>query len=429
MHRAISLVPFILFLLVFLGSGIYYHFQGADFAFYQIPPAVAILPAIILAFILAQGTLQTRVDIFIKGVGNSNILTMCVIFLLAGAFGVVTKNIGCIDTVVHMTLSFLPQQALLPGIFLISAFVSLSVGTSMGVIAALTPMAVGFADHCEIPLALAVGTTISGAMFGDNLSMISDTTIAAVETQGAKIKDKFYLNAIIASGAGFVMLILLFFLAPDAQIHQQDFPYTFIKATPYFLIIALALLGFNVFAVLVCGILSAGLLGFMDGTYNLGQYAQDISAGFASMNDIFILSLLVGGLSAFMKAQGGIQYIMDKIETITGSEQKNGRRAQFMIGMVVSINDICIANNTIAIILSGDIAKRIAKRHRIPAYKSACWLSIFSCAFQGIIPYSAQILLASSLSGVSPLVLATNVYYSYLLAIFAILYIIFAKRS
>ncbi len=429
MPRMISLTPFFLFLLIFLGSGIYYHIQGADFSFYQVPAAVAILPAIVLAFLIGCGPFQERVDILMRGMGNPNILTMCVVFLLAGAFGVLTKHIGAINTIVNMTLSWLPAQGLLPGIFLISAFVSLSIGTSMGVIAALTPMAIGFAENSDISLSLIVGTIISGAMFGDNLSMISDTTIAAVETQGARLRDKWRLNARIALIAGCMMIVSLFFLTPSTQASFHALTYDPLQAIPYALIIALVLLGCDVFLVLFLGIISAGCVGFLGENYTLAKYAQDISEGFLSMNDILILSLFVGGLSAFMKEQGGVQYIMEKIETIMGGEQKNGRRAQLMIGAVASVSDICVANNTIAIILSGDIAKKISIFHRIPAYKSACWLSIFSCVFQGILPYSAQILLASSLSGASPLSIATSVYYCYFLGATTICYILCSKRG
>ena len=422
----LSLLPFFIFLSVFLGSGIYFHHQGVEFAFYQISPAVAILPAIIIGYLLAKGAKLKKVESIVNGIRNKDIILMCIIFILAGAFGEVTKAIGAVQSTVDFALHYVPKSALLAGLFLISAFVSTAMGTSMGVVAAITPIALGLSQEAELPKYLSVATVVGGAMFGDNLSMISDTTIAAVSSQDTNLKDKFKLNAPIALVSGIIMIIILVLSSEgSSSITLKD--YSLLKVFPYVLIIALSLIGIHVFHVLIIGIVVTGIIGICYGEYSVIKFAKDIYTGFASMNEIMILSLLVGGLSNLIKDQGGLDYITSKIKNMIG-KSKNSKVAEIMIAAIASLNDIVIANNTIAIILGGSVAKRIAKDFKIPAYRSACWLDIFSCVFQGILPYSAQILLAASIAKLSPVELVTKVYYCPILGAVAILYIIFSKR-
>lgn len=419
-HPLLSLLPIAIFLMLFLGSGIYFYMMGGEYAFYQVSPSVAILPAIIVGILLGSGKVTEKIASVVKGMGNSDIITMCLIFLLAGAFGVVTKAIGCVDDLVFFTLTWLPPSALLPGLFILAAFISLAVGSSMGVVAAVTPIALGFVNEAGLPLPLTIGTVIGGAMFGDNLSMISDTTIAAVQSQKADLLKKFKLNAMIASAAGAMVIVVLFFVGSSSFIPVEK-TYSFLKILPYLVIILLALTGMNVFSVLIIGLISAGIVGISDSSeYNLITFTQDIYKGYSSMNEIMVLSLLVGGMSGLMKAQGAIDYIIDKVNRFLHRHKQNPRKAEATIAALVSFNDICIANNTIAVLLTGDIARKIAKENHIPSYRTATWLSTFSCVFQGILPYSAQILLASSIANISPLRVVPEVYYCYILFFVAI---------
>ena len=430
MRKTLSLLPILIFILLYLGSGIYFSLQNVDFAFYQISPSVAIIPAIIIGILIGTGDFSSKIISIVKGIGDQHVVTMCIVFILAGAFSKVTASIGSIDSVVNFSLNYLPSYALLPGLFIISAFISLSIGSSMGVVGVITPIAASFANQGILPLELAVGIVISGAMFGDNLSIVSDTTIAAVQSQEANLRKKFQLNSIIAFISG-GLLVLGLFLFPADSIYQVDIKsYSLIKILPYILILLLALVRINVFAILLLGIFTAGIIGFIDGSYShITSYSKDIDQGFKSMNDIFLLSLLIGGISGLMKDQGGIDLIIEKLFRVLKSFKNKKKGGELIISGVVSVIDICIANNTIAIILSGNIAKKIAKETGVPAYRSACFLDIFSCVFQGILPYSAQILLAGSISGASLFKIAMNVHYCYILGVITLIYILFLSKK
>lgn len=417
---ALALTPLIVFLVLFLGTGLYFNAIGTDMAFYQLPSPVAAVVGIIIAFLMGKGTIDEKMDSFIAGVGESNILIMCMIYLLAGAFSSVAGAMGGVDSTVNFGLSIIPASLLLPGLFLISAFIATAMGTSMGTIAAVAPIAVDMAAKTGLPVAVAVGTVVGGAMFGDNLSMISDTTIAATRTQGVAMRDKFIMNFKIALPAALVAMVLLLLYGAQGAI-PENLDYSFIKILPYLAVLILALLGMNVFVVLIIGIVFAGGIGLVESSFSLLGFAQQIYAGFTGMQEIFILSLLIGGLANMIAKEGGIEYILRVINSMI----KGKKGAEIGIGALVSVADICTANNTVAIVLAGPMAKDIAKENGVDPRRSASLLDIFACIFQGVIPYGAQLLLAGSIAGLSPLLIMPHLYYPYLLAVMVILAIIF----
>ena len=423
--RAIALLPLLLFLLIFLGSGIYYTLSGTEFAFYQIKAPVAILPAIVLAILLAREGLNRSLDTFIAGIGDSNIIMMVLVFLLAGAFASVTDAIGGVTATVNMGLSFIPPSFVLPGLFLIAAFISTAMGTSMGTIGAVAPVALGFAEATGISVPVAMGAVIGGAMAGDNLSIISDTTIAATRTQSVAMRDKFKLNLLIALPAAALTLLLLFLLG-DTATEPAEAEYQAILVLPYVAVLVLALSGLNVLAVLLTGIVLSGLTGLLlTEEYALSAWGNDIYRGFEGMLEITILSMFIGGLSAVMKREGGLAWLRQSIQRITARIGQAGRRSgEAAIAAQVGIANLFVANNTVAIIVSGSVARDLADHYQVDRRRSASLLDIFSCVVQGVIPYGAQILLAGSLAGVSPLVLAGQVHYCWILAAAAVLAIV-----
>lgn len=425
----LALLPLVLFLVLFVGSGLWYQAQGVDFAFYQISAPVAILPAIVLAIVLAKGSLNKRIDTFIRGVGDNTIITMVLIYLLAGAFASVAKAVGGVDATVNFGLSVVPPAFVLPGLFIITAFVATSMGTSMGTIAAIGPIAIGVANATDLSLLLTVGTVIGGAMFGDNLSIISDTTIAATRTQGCDMRDKFRMNFKIALPAALVTLVLLYFQSGVAHIGQVK-DYELIKVLPYVVVLTLAVLGVNVMLVLFTGIVLAGGIGLtMLPDFTIATWSKEIYSGYTGMQEILILSLLIGGMGALMKAQGGLDWlvsIIEKIARVFGAKPGSTRAGEFSISASVALTNLCTANNTVSILINGSVAKDIATRYNVDARRSASLLDIFSCVAQGLLPYGAQILLASSLAKVSPISLISYVQYNWLLAAAAIVSIVIA---
>lgn len=413
----LALLPLTVFLTIFLGAGFYLHYiKQAEFAFYQLPAPVAALTGIIVGVLVLKGSLNEKVDIIVRGIGNPNIIIMCLVFLLAGAFATVAKSMGGVEATVNLGVSIIPSNLLLPGIFLISAFIATAMGTSMGTIGALIPIAVGIADKGGISLAFAVGAVVGGAMFGDNLSMISDTTIAATRTQGCNMQDKFKMNFLIALPASILTVILLTFFS-SGGIVDGNYPFELLKVSPYILVLVLALLGLNVFAVLTLGIISAGAIGLVGGEIaTLLDLAKIVYEGFISMQEIFLLSFLTGGLVELTREYGGVDYLLRFISSRINSK----KGAEFGIAGLVSLADIATANNTVAIVLAGPIAKDLAEKHGVEPKRSASILDIFSCVWQGIIPYGAQILLAGSLANLSPFAIIPTLWYQFLLAIFAL---------
>ncbi|WP_271270623.1 Na+/H+ antiporter NhaC family protein [Aliamphritea hakodatensis] len=424
----LALLPLALFLVLFIGSGLYYQSQGTDFAFYQISAPVAIIPAIVLALCFSAGSLNNRLESFIKGIGDSTIITMVLVFLLAGAFASVVKAVGGVDATVNFGLSVIPEWLLLPGIFVIAAFIATSMGTSMGTIAAVAPVAVGLSESSDLPLLLTTGAVVGGAMFGDNLSIISDTTIAATRTQGCAMRDKFRLNLMIALPAAFAAILLLAYQSNPGDVIPQD--YEFIKVVPYLVVLVLAVLGMNVMLVLLTGILLAGGVGFMSlPDYSVAQLSKQIYQGYTGMQEIIILSMLIGGLGALIKQQGGLNFIAQTIEKLTHREgrEDNRRVGEFSIAASVAAVNLCTANNTVSIVIAGSLARDIAERYGVNAKRAASLMDIFSCVVQGMIPWGAQILLASSVAKVSPLELVTSVQYCWFLGLAAIISVIIAR--
>jgi Na+/H+ antiporter NhaC len=423
----LSLLPLLLFVALFLGTGLYLQSQGVDYAFYQLPGPVAIIPALVLAIWLYKAPLTESIDVLVRGAGNSNIITMCIIYLLAGAFATVAQATGGVDAVVNAGLSIVPAQFLLPGLFVISAIVATAMGTSMGTIGALAPIAVGLSTQAQLEPALVAGVLLSGAIFGDNLSIISDTTIASTRTQGAEMKDKFRENLKIALPAALVTLALFAFLAQSqTEVTVKDFSWT--GVLPYAAILILAVAGMNVFAVLLLGIVLAALQGALVTDYQLANLGKDIYKGFGSMQEIFLMSMLVGALGEFVKQQGGLQYLSSHVTALALKLKLAGNKAQQLaIAALAFVSNLCIANNTVAIVVTGDVSKDIAQHHQITPKRSASLLDVFACIAQGLVPYGAQALLLGASFGISPWDVVTHSYYCLILAVFATARILLEK--
>ncbi|MDQ2702720.1 MAG: Na+/H+ antiporter NhaC family protein [Pseudomonadota bacterium] len=418
---AVALTPLLLFLALFFGAGLYFTAQGVAMGFYQLRAPVAILPALALGAWIAHRKGLRAGDILLRGMGDPNIVLMCLIFLLAGAFAHVSREIGAVDAVVALGIGALPASLLLPGLFVLAGLISLAIGTSMGTIAAVVPIALGMADAAGLDSALVLGAVVGGAMFGDNLSVISDTTIAATRSQGAQMRDKFRENFRIALPAALATIVLLAMLGDSAPVTGDGAASPWL-ALPYVLVLVLALAGIDVLVVLGIGLVLAGGFGLALGTdYDLVQYAGDIWTGFEGMIEILLLSLMIGGLGALMKAAGGLDWLATVIARFARGHR--GRRTgEFSIAALSATADVFTANNTVAILVGGSVARDIALRHDISPRRSASILDIFACVPQGLLPYGAQILLASSLASVSPLAIAGKVYYCWILALVAIVF-------
>lgn len=418
-----ALIPLLVFILIYLGAGIILDMQGVEMAFYQFPSPVAILIGVIVAFIMFKGTMDEKFSMFAKGCGNENVLTMCFIYLFAGAFATVAKSMGGVDSVVNFGLSIVPAQYITAGLFIMAAFIAVATGTSMGTIGAIGPIAIATADKAGLNVAIVMAAVVGGSMFGDNLSIISDTTIAATKTQGVEMRDKFKVNFTIALPAALITFILLLvFARPENVVSLGELDYNIIKVIPYVLVLVLALIGFNVFLTLGAGILIAGIIGIATGELNILTWAQGIYGGFGGMIEIFLLSLMAGGLAHMVTENGGLEWLIQKIRKFIKGEKS----AEVGIAAISSLADAAIANNTIAIIITGSIARELCETYKVDPRKSASILDIWACIFQGFIPYGAQILLAVSLTAgtahqLSPLDIMPLLWYQMLLAVSAIL--------
>lgn len=412
-----ALLPLGLFLVLFVGSGVI----TGDF--YYMPVLVAFMLAAACAFLFNRtATFNEKIAVFCKGAGHENIIMMIVIFLLAGAFSGVAKSIGAVDATVNMSLSVLPPNLVVAGLFIIASFISISMGTSVGTITALTPIGLGIANATGIPVALVVGAVVGGGMFGDNLSMISDTTIAAVRTQGCELKDKFKVNFFIVLPAAIISLILLVVTTMSFdQTTTSVGSFEWIKVLPYLYILVGALVGINVFALLSSGVLVAGIIGLFTHAATFSDLIQSASSGMAGMQELAIICLIVGGTLELIKFNGGIQFLLHLLT----SRIKSKKGAEFAIAGLVSLVDICTANNTIAIVVSGPLAKNIADEYEIDPKRSASLLDIFSSCWQGLIPYGAQLLGAAGLAAISPFEIIPYVHYPMLMGLFGLLAIMF----
>lgn len=415
----LALLPLGVFLVLFVGSGII----TGDF--YKMPALVAFLIAGGIALLFnKKENLETKMNVFCKGAGDTNIILMVIIFLLAGAFSSVAKAMGGVDSTVNLSLSILPSNLLVAGLFIIGCFISISMGTSVGTIAALAPIALGVAQKTGIPVPLVIGAVVGGAMFGDNLSMISDTTIAAVRTQGCELKDKFKMNFLIVLPAAIATAIILTVVTLGyGNIATQSYEYDIIKVLPYIVVLAGALIGVNVFVLLGSGILFAGAVGILSNSFGILGFIGAISEGLGGMYELSLLVIVVGGVVSLIKFNGGIDYILHFIT----SKIKSKKGAEFGIAALVSVIDLCTANNTIAIVTAGPLAKDIAEKYDIDPRKTASILDIFSSCWQGVIPYGAQLLTAAGIAGISPVEIIKYLYYPGLMFICGIAAITFSQ--
>lgn len=390
-----ALIPFGIFVGVYLGTGIVLDLQGVDAAFYQLPTPVAALVGILAAFIMLKGSMEEKLSAFFKGCGNENILTMCMVYLFAGAFTRVTEEMGGIDAAVSIGTALIPQKFLSAGAFLISSFIALSTGTSVGTIVSVTPIAIGLAKAGGLNPYLIVGASVGGAMFGDNLSVISDTTIAATRTQGVAMRDKFKTNFLIALPAAVCTVIALSLAGQPAggAAEVSGGGADFVRVIPYLFVLVSALLGLNVFMVLTGGILLSGIIGIALGSFTLLGFAGDIYQGFADMFEIFLLSMITGGLGEMVTQAGGLDWILMKVSRIV----RGRRSAELGISAMVSLTDFATANNTVAIIICAPVARDLSRRCHVDPKRTASLLDIFSCIVQGLIPYGAQLLYACAL--------------------------------
>lgn len=411
-----ALSPLLLFLCFYVLTSIIVN------DFYKIPIAVAFIVSSAWAIAITRGLpLSKRIDRFSAGAAHKNILIMIWIFVLAGAFAQSAKSMGAIDATVNLTLHLLPDNLLLASVFIAACFISLSIGTSVGTIVALTPVAAGIAQQTGVDLPFMVAIVVGGAFFGDNLSFISDTTIAATRTQGCRMKDKFYANSMIVLPPALLVALFYVFQGMDIASPAHLPSIEWIKVVPYLVVLGAAVAGVNVMLVLLIGILSTGLAGLVTGAGGLFPWIGAMGTGITDMGNLIIVTLLAGGLLEMIRYNGGITYIIDKI-----TRHINGRRgAEFSIAFLVSLANLCTANNTIAILTAGPIARDIADKFKLNSNKSASILDTFSCLIQGVIPYGAQLLMAATLSGLSPLSIIRYLYYPVAMGLFAVLAIAF----
>ena len=428
--RGYALIPFLVFILVYLLSGIILQRQGVDMAFYQMPAPVASFVGIIVAFLMFKGTIDEKFNTFVQGCGDENIIIMCLIYILAGAFSAVATASGGRDAVVNAGLSVIPPNLISAGIFIIAAFMSTSTGTSVGTISALGTIALGLGEGAGLNPALVLGALIGGSMFGDNLSIISDTTIAATRTQNVDMRDKFRMNFKIALPAALITIVLLaIFGRPDVAPVIETGPIEIIKILPYLFVLIAALAGMNVFLVLTGGIVFSGVLLLTQNGFDVIALSRSIYEGFSGMFEIFLLSMLTGGLSYMVTKEGGLEWVIQKIRKSIRGE----KTAEVGISALVGLADVAVANNTVAIIITGPVAKELCNNYKVDPRRSASLLDTFSCVFQGFIPYGAQLLIAAGFSAgaVSPIEIMPFLWYQFILAIVALIsiYVPFTRAS
>ena len=407
-----ALTPLFVFLCLYLVTSLIVN------DFYKIPITVAFLVSSVYAICITKGLpLNSRIMQFSSGAADKNIMLMIWIFILAGAFAQSAKDIGAIDATVNLTLQLLPSNLLLAGIFLAACFISLSVGTSVGTIVALVPVVAGIADKTGMDMPFMTAIVVGGAFFGDNLSFISDTTIAATRTQGCAMRDKFRSNFLIVLPAALLVLGWYIFKGMNLTSVQETTQVEWIKVIPYLIVLLTAFLGLNVALVLILGIISTGMVGIITGSITFFDWFGSMGSGITNMGELLIVTLLAGGMLELIRFNGGVDYILQTLTKRVNSK----RGAEFCIAALVSIANFCTANNTIAIITVGPIASDIATRYGVDKRKSASILDTFSCMVQGIIPYGAQMLIAAKLTSISPISIIGYLYYPMAIGIMAIL--------
>lgn len=412
----LALSPLIVFVVLYLVTSV----VARDF--YKVPITVAFLISSIYAVIVTgKGTLNDRVNAFCKGAGTPNIMLMLIIFILAGAFASTAKGMGSIDATVTLTLSILPKSMILAGLFVASCFISLSIGTSVGTIVALVPIAAGLATQTGSNVAFLTAIVVGGAFFGDNLSFISDTTIMATKTQGCKMSDKFKANIYIVLPAAITVLCVYIIMGQNTGQPTNMHAINPWKVMPYLIVLATAVAGMNVMAVLTLGIVICAVIGIIDGSYDIYSLMGAMGEGILGMSELIIVTMLAAGLLEMISKAGGIQYIIEKM-----TRHIHGKRgAELSMGSLVALVGICTANNTIAILTVGDISRQIAEKYGIDPRKAASILDTYSCFMQGMIPYGAQMLIAAGLAELNPINILPYLYYPVTMGLFATLSIIF----
>ena len=416
MNGWLALSPLLVFLCIYVITSLI----ARDF--YKVPVAAAFIIASAYALLITRDIDKTddKIAIFSQGAGNKNVLLMIWIFVLAGAFAATAKEIGAIDATVNATLHILPGKLIYAGLFLAACFISMAIGTSVGTIVALVPIATGIADQTGIGIPFITAIIVGGAFFGDNLSFISDTTVAATKSQGCSMRDKFRANLWIAAPAAIVVTVVYVILGLQVEAVPAGEPVQWLGLIPYLLVIGLALTGMNVVTVLAIGIGVNGIIGWITGAYDFVGWMSSIGSGIGSMGELIIVSLLAGGMLEIIRYNGGMEFIIGGLTRRIGGK----RAAGFSIAALVSLVNLCTANNTIAIITTGPLAKDITEKFGLDPRKTASILDTFSCFVQGIIPYGAQMLMASGLAGVSAAAIIGNLYYPFALGFIAVLSIL-----
>lgn len=412
----LALSPLLVFILIYTSTSV----TASDF--YKTPLTVAFLISCIYAVaVVGKGSLNKRVETFCKGAGTDNIMLMILIFVLAGAFSSAAKGMGSIDAAVNLTLNIMPGFMILAGLFVASCFISLAIGTSVGTIVALAPIAIGLAEKTDESVAFITAIVVGGAFFGDNLSFISDTTIVATKTQNCKMTDKFWANLPIVLPAAVIVFLGYVLLGFNIKEPAGVADVNVMKVLPYIIVLVTAIMGMNVLAVLALGILSCIVIGLLDGSYDVFGMLTAMGDGIMTMSELIIVTILAAGMLAVIKQAGGIRYI---IELMT--RHIHGKRgAEMSIGFLVALVDICTANNTIAILTVGDISKDISEKYGVDPRRAASILDTFSCAMQGLIPYGAQVLVAAGLAKINPIEIVPYLYYTMMMGIMGVLCILF----
>ena len=430
--RGIALVPFLVFAVFYVGLSLYAGQKGFDMPWYKVPMPIAFLVASATAFVFGRRKLEEKVDIYARGMGELNIMIMCLIFILAGCFATIAKGSGAVDAAVAIAQNFIPSNLMVAGVFLVSCLISTAIGTSCGTIAAVSPIALGFCGPLHLSPALLLGTVVAGSMFGDNLSMISDTTIAATRTQGVRMKDKFIANFFIAAPAAIVALFC--YAAAGSSVGQVAAPaigwQQYLLVAPYVLILALALVGFNVMALLFSGTLLAALIGFALGKFDFFGSLDLVGKGALGMSETLIVALLAGGLFKLVQENGGIAWLTEKISALV----KGPRSCEAGVGALVGAVNCFTANNTVAIVIAGPIAKECSDKFKADSVRIASVLDTVSCIVQGLIPYGAQILIAIGVAkgldmSVDSFSLMKCLYYQPLLLVAVIVSMILPRRA
>lgn len=425
--RATALLPILVFLVIFLGAGIVFE------DFYAMPAIVAFLIALLTAFIQnRKAGFDENIRLIAKGVGDENIITMCLIFLAAGGFSGAVTAAGGASSTVNLGLSIMPAGVAIVGLFIIGCFISVSMGTSMGTIGALAPIAVEISQKTGFSMAICIGAVVCGAMFGDNLSMISDTTIAAVKTQGCQMKDKFKENFLIVLPAAIITIIIFFFITRNGDFEiSKEYTYNIFQVLPYVVVLVGALIGINVFLVLITGTVLSLIVGISTGMFAVGDMFNVIASGadgkggIMGMYDITVISIVVACIVSLVKEMGGIQFILDFIK----KKIRGKKGGELGIAGLALLVDMCTANNTVAIVMAGPIAKEISEEYDISPKRSASLLDMFTSVGQGLIPYGAQLLLAATSTGLTPFQIIPYCFYPILMAVSGIIFILFIKNK